>query len=92
MLKPEWAERSHPVVEKKEVEMTNTPDPIKIMVQTHPTGRRTLAISQSGSIFHQLDGELCGNDDPASFYRAVAAYMGKLSALGQCLLYTDADG
>ena len=71
--------------------MSDETQPIELQVQTHPEGRWTLTGRQGGGIFQQLDGELCGNDDPVAFYRAVAAFMGKLGAAGAQFTFEDMD-
>jgi hypothetical protein len=71
--------------------MSDEKELIELMVQTHPSGRWTLAGRQGPGIFEELHGELRGNDDALAFYRAVAVYLGKLGAAGARFTYRDMD-
>jgi hypothetical protein len=50
---------------------------IKIKVDWHPSGNRTLKESIGGDVYRDAKGALRRNSDPGSFYRAVAKRIAK---------------
>jgi hypothetical protein len=65
---------------------------IELNAYRHPGGRRTLTQREKGTF--QWDDckepmTLWGSLDDASFFRAVANHIGKLSAEGHIVHYTD---
>lgn len=71
--------------------MTAADHPIELRVETHSSRRWTLTARQGPGIFHQLDGDLCANDDPVAFYRAVANRMAAFGAAGVRFTFQDMD-
>jgi hypothetical protein len=69
--------------------MSDEPYVIELKVETHPSGRWTLVARQGPGMFEQLEGDLRGNNDAASFYREVARRMAVLSEAGVRFTYRD---
>lgn len=63
---------------------------IRLTVDWHPSGNRTLKFQAKGHPMPiDFSGPLLTNDDPASFYRAVAQKIADLSQQGLTVIYND---
>lgn len=63
---------------------------IDLKVMRHPSGRLTLTKKEEGDKFPEdCKGELFGNMDAGSFYRAVAQELHVLNRAGHNVTYSD---
>ena len=63
---------------------------IILKVTKHPSGRHTLSEKKQGaSTFADCKGDLLGNTDAASFYKAVAQYMAGVNMAGHSVVFQD---
>jgi hypothetical protein len=65
------------------------PEPAELRVDFHPSGRRTLKSRNGRGVFADLGGDLFGNDDAASFYRAVAGELARRASQSEPFDYVD---
>ncbi len=61
----------------------------ELKVSTHPGGNKTLMQSKNGGHFTDCRGRMFANPDEATFYRAVACYLGELLEGGHKVRFTD---
>jgi hypothetical protein len=96
-------EKLHPAVialapsEKQKIiaAYLDVPAKIELVVDWHPSGRRTLKEREAGThMYRDLKGPLFANLDTAAFYRAVAMEIASRQLAGQHVTYIDtsADG
>jgi hypothetical protein len=62
-----------------------------LRVSFHPSGRFTLVERSGGPAEDVQTGDLLGNDDEASFYRAVAQHLALRASEGWKVRYEDTD-
>ncbi|MFC1337318.1 MAG: hypothetical protein G8D89_20915 [gamma proteobacterium symbiont of Clathrolucina costata] len=63
---------------------------VELKVNKHPSGRYTLTEkTESENMPHDCKGDLLGNLDAGSFYRAVANKLYELSRSGDLVVYID---
>ncbi len=65
------------------------PQRIELVVDYHPSGRRTLKEREGSGRYRDLAGDLFGNENPASFYRAVAQLLAERQQAGQHVIFRD---
>lgn len=63
---------------------------VELIVNKHPSGRYTLTEkTEANKLPQDCAGDLFGNDNAGSFYRAVAKKLYELSRSGCSVVYTD---
>lgn len=64
---------------------------LELTVSWHPSGRYTLMEKSGTSTTDVHEENLLANDNPATFYRAVALHMSKRIAEGWIVTYRDTN-